>query len=455
MIRSLLIKAMIVMTLFSFLGCIELESDPPGGDWSPPPLTRGLRWVRNNPMFLSALTVSMGPPPARYVNDYFDGFHASAVHLWEDGLPAEMDGWAAAGNPGFRFVSWVQPDGTSRANGRLLGGYPAEAAGRIGYQIGDEPMTWAEFLQYEAGFNVVRAYDPDALLILNFSFQAPEVDQMLDHYGRNMDGDVISHDVYTWTSSVYQHLAKFRRAGLRYNKPYWRYLFSHYSDPNEAISESDLRWEAFMGLVYGYTGHTWFIYQIAENDVLYPVFFDRQADFNAAKTPLWYVVSQINLEMKNLGRSITQMTSTDVRYVPSTNYYIPPGAVPWCRGAGNDPYITDIAPAPGQEYLEILAGFFRDDAGEFYTMVQNVRHTHGDIPINRADPGIVRITFDFSRAPSGFDQTKVLTLNKRSGNVEAVPLTATGGNTAYVDIALGAGDPFLFKYATGAPFAMR
>lgn len=456
MIRTFLKKATILLAALTILGCIETEYDPPSEDpWSPPTLTRGIRWIRNNPMLISGLTVSMGPPPTRFVNDYFNGFYANAVHLWEDGVPEEMDAWAAVGNPSFRFVSWMQPDGTSRSNGMLIGGYPANAAGRIGYQIGDEPMTLAEFYQCGTGINAIRAYDPDALLIINFSFLAPEVDQMIEYYGQNMDGDVISHDVYTWTSSVYQHLAKFRRAGLRFNKPYWRYLYSHYSDREDVISESDLRWEAFMGLVYGYTGHTWFIYQITENDVLDPVFFTRQADFNAPKTSLWAIAAQINVEMTRLGRAITQMTSTDVRYVPTTSYYIPPGAVPWSRGAGGDPYVTDIAPAPGHEYLEILAGFFRDDSGEFYVMVQNVRHTHGDIPINREDPGTVRIAFDFSRAPSGVDRSKIISLNKLTGAVDHLPLTGTGGNTAYLDIALAAGDPFLFKYATQAPFAMK
>ncbi len=456
MLRKFLTKATALMAVVTVMGCIDTDFDPPQNDpWSPPTLTRGLRWVRNNPMFISALTVSMGPPPASFVNDYFNGFQANGAHLWEDALPVEMGGWAAAENPRFRFVSWVQRDGTSRANGRLVGGYPANPAGRIGYQIGDEPMTWAEFLKCQTGVNAIRAHDPEALLILNFSFKAPEVNRMLEHYGQHMDGDIISHDVYTWTSSVYQHLAKFRRAGLRYGKPYWRYLFSHYSDREDVISESDLRWEAFMGLVYGYTGHTWFIYQITQNTVLDPAFFTRQADFNAPKTDLWRHTSKINAEMSRLGRAVTQMTSTDVRYVPSTKYYIPPGAVPWSRGAGGDPYVMDIAPAPGHKYLEILSGFFRDDSGEFYVMVQNVRHTHGDIPINREDPGTIRIAFDFSQAPSGVDRLKILNLNKLTGGIDSVWLTGTGGNTAFADVTLAAGDPFLFKYATGAPFAMR
>ena len=455
------LKATILLAALAIFGCIEIDFDSESGDDppspSPTPVTtsRGIQWVRNNPMFISGLTVSMGSPPVNFVNDYFNEFHANAVHLWVDGLPDEMDGWSAAGNSNFRFVSWVQPDGTSAANGQLVGGYPANANGRIGYQIGDEPMTWEEFLQYETGFNAVRAHDPKTLLILNFSFLAPEVDQMLEYYGQNIDGDVISHDVYTWASNVYEELAKFRLAGLTYSKPYWRYLFSYYTDWEDIITESDLRWEAFMGLVYGYTGHTWFIYQSDDDHDPYPAFFSHQADFNASKNNLWTVAAQVNYEMANLGRTITQLTSTDVRYIPTTDYYIPPGAVRWSYGAGNDPYITDIAPAPDNDFLEILVGFFRDDAGELYTMFQNVRHTNGDFPINSDSSGTIRIMFSFSNAPAGFDQTQVLSLNKVTGVVDSVPLVDIGDNTAYLDITLAAGDPFLFKYATSASFAMK
>ncbi|OGP59652.1 MAG: hypothetical protein A2V65_02425 [Deltaproteobacteria bacterium RBG_13_49_15] len=185
------------------------------------------------------------------------------------------------------------------------------------------------------------------------------------------------------------------------------------------------------------------------------MFFERQNDFSSPKTDLWAYAAQINSELANLGKSITQMTSTDVRYVPFSNYYIPPGTVPWTKGAGNDPYITGITHAPNDDFLEILVGHFRDDSGEFYTMVQNVRHTHGDFPINRPDPGTVRISFDFSKAPFNFEKSRVLALNKLTGQVENVGLTHRDGDAGFLDIKLAAGDPFLFKYATGASFALR
>ncbi len=448
-----------LLLLFLFAGCADINWDPPAtppqNKWTPPPMTRGLKWVRNNPMFISALTVAMGNPPSDFVNEYFNRFNANAVHLWQNGLPEEMDAWKKAGNRRFRFVSWVLPDGTSEHNRELIGGYPADKKGRIGYQIGDEPRTMNEFLNYQTGFASIRKHDPDALLILNFSFMAPEINRMLEYYGENMDGDVISHDVYTWTNSIHKHLAKFRRAGLRYNQPYWRYLTGYFSGTDDVMSKSDLRWEAFTGLVYGFTGHTWFVYQIIQHNDVDPAFFKYSDSFNAPKTRYWGYVAQINKELAHLGRAITQMLSTDVRYVPATQYYTPPNTFRWSAGAGSDPYITQIVPAPDNNLLEILIGFFRDDSGEFYTMVQNVRHTHGDFPTNNSDPGTIRISFNFENAPDGFDPSRVLSLDKMSGKVKSVPLTHQDGELGYLDIRLAAGDPFLFKYATGVPFALQ
>ncbi|MEW5909925.1 MAG: hypothetical protein AB1659_09020, partial [Thermodesulfobacteriota bacterium] len=133
----------------------------------------------------------------------------------------------------------------------------------------------------------------------------------------------------------------------------------------------------------------------------------------------------------------------------------PPGTVPWTKGAGNDPYLTGIDGAPDNDTLEMLVGHFRDDSGEFYTMVQNVRHAHGDFPVNRTDQGTVRISFDFSNAPANLDRSKVLSLNKLTGQVENIYLTYRSGNAGFLDVKLAAGDPFLFKYATGASFALR
>ncbi|MBW2523756.1 MAG: hypothetical protein JRI23_06255 [Deltaproteobacteria bacterium] len=46
----------------------------------------------------------------------------------------------------------------------------------------------------------------------------------------------------------------------QYDKAQWRYLKS-YSGPTNIQwpTENDMRWDAMVGLVHGYTGHTWFL----------------------------------------------------------------------------------------------------------------------------------------------------------------------------------------------------
>lgn len=431
-------------------------------DCKPPPdLSKGLAWVRDNPVFVSGLAVSTGPPSAVAAAEYYDEWHANATHLWANGCPGEVNGWAATGQPGFRWVSWLMNDGTSAAGGQVAGGFGANPPGRIGYQIGDEPGLdgdgMADLLEIQQGVDAVRAVDPDALIIVNFSWWAEGLDQMIKYYAQDIDGDIISYDLYQLSYSAHKKLAYFRAAGLQWNKPYWRYIKS-YADvgKDDFPTASDMRWDAFIGLVYGYTGHSWFVYQAAAPHAVASPFFVAQGSLDTPKTPLWAQVGQINSELRHLGKAVTQLTSTDVRYIPGQALYSPEGASKWTQGAGGDPYITGIEAVGGSllNIRDLAAGFFEDDAGEIYVMIQNQHHQGADWPIDNTDAFDIRVDFDFSGAPPSLDPGKVLTLSKDTGTVQDLPLAAAGPNKAYLQVNLAAADPILFKYATGATFAL-
>jgi len=433
----------------------SLDAHP--ADANRPPLSRGVQWVRDNPMFISALTVNVGAPPVAWVNDYFDAFHATAAHLWANGVPIEEAGWASASNPHYRWVSWVASDGTSYADDQVIGGLTTPPPGRIGYQIGDEPADYATLLSWQPGIQAVHDADPQALLILNLMRDVGEYDRVVDTFV-GWGGDVVSYDDYDRANGSYRSLARYRAAGLRNGVPYWRYLrsFSFAAGNDPPLTESDLRWDAFSGLVYGYTGHSWFIYQIdPSNPDLVPALFASKGDFNSPKTASWSVVAQINAELVNLGRAVTQLTSTDVRYRASFGYTQPEGTQAWSAGAGADPYLIGVAAAPGNLLFEFLIGFFFDDADEHYAMVQNVRHNHGDWPTDSNDSGTARLSFDFGGAPVSVQRNGVQSLDKLTGNVVDVAFTSVQGDSATLDVQLAAGDVFLFKYATGAAFARQ
>lgn len=442
----------------------ELDSPPPAPPAPSSDLPRGLAWVRNNPMFISGLAVSVPTPQDAHIHEYFDNFHANAVHLWANGLPNQLDDWESAGRSDFRWLSWVQNDGTTIDGGELIGGTPANSPGRIGYQIGDEPGLhgdgMVELRQVEEGLNAVRSVDPSALLLVNFSWWAEELDEMIEYYGGHMDGDIISYDLYSLRQSTYKRLEYFRKAGLRWNMPYWRYIFS-YQDLGATNwpSESDLRWDAFLGLVYGYTGHTWFVYQANAPHIVESAFYQGQGGLDVEKSLRWQIAAGLNQTMRHLGRAITQLTSTEVCYIagqPLLGLLQPEGTRDWYPGAGGDPYITGFTASRSGvlDVQDLLVGFFVDDEDEQYVMIQNPNHAGGEYQVANDDEATFEIEFDFTAAADAVSRERVLVLSGTTGQVMTHALISTGLHQARAEITLPPGDVWLFKYDTGVPFAL-
>jgi hypothetical protein len=444
-------------------GTIDGPGTNTGGD--DPDLPKGLLWTRKNPMFISALAVSVGKPTIPKVKEYFNTFHANAVHLWGTGLPDEISGWEKANHPEFRWVCWVNDNGKSKGSvKKVIGGLDANPPGRIGYQIGDEPGLngdgMVELKEIEQGINNVLAADPGALTIVNFSYHAKKIYQMLDYYGGQTKGDIFSYDRYSPGYSEHETMAMIRDYALKWERPYWRYIRAYHdvgkNDKGDKTKASDLRWDAFLGLVYGYTGHTWFVYQATAPHAVASIMYSAQGGLSMTKTPLWSAVAAINQELRHLGKTMTQLTSTDVRYKAAQGLWSPKGVKIWKAGAGNDPYITGFQVEAGtlMDDNDLAIGFFEDDAGEHYVMVQNQNHKNADWPINNTKKAVLRIGFDFAGAPGNVATLHVQTLSKTTGKVKNYPLSSKAGAKAELKVTLAAGDPILFKYDTGAPFAM-
>jgi hypothetical protein len=438
-------------------GPTSTSSGSGGGVCSPPPpptpaqLGRGLKWVRDNPTFLTGLVPRLGAPSKAFADAYFDDFHANAVHLWQLGVPTAMNGWRAH-RPADRWLSWLRDDGTSGEGGQVLGGYPADEPGRVGWQIGDEPRNMQDLMALEPGVNAVRSADPNALIVLNYSFSADGLEQMLDYAGQNIDYDVVSFDNYSGSSQIYGRMAVFREQALSDGMPYWGYLNAYNGDfwP----SESDMRWNVFSHALYGFTGFSWFIYQISAPEApeyLETALFDQTGTMTATPNERFTTAAQLNVELLNLMRSLSQLTSTDVRYIPFNTLGQPKKTSNWAPGAGGDPYITAIQ--PDGSLAELNIGFFEDDYGDVYVMVQNPHHENGSFPVDNSSSQNVRIDFDFSTADACVDTSKLRTLDRQTGQVMDLPLVDHGDGSAHLDVLLEAGNPILFKYANEIPFA--
>ncbi len=435
--------------------------DTDAGDDVPPPETcsapaslgRGNAWVRQNPMLISGLSVAMGAPSVAAVNAYFDDFHANAVHLWENGLPNELGAWSAAGHEGFRYLSWVHRDGTSVDNAQVLGGM-APLPGRVGYQIGDEPTDQTSLAEIAAGAAAVKAADPEGLRIINLN-DSDGANALRQQAAQLADIDVLSYDHYEWGRGAYGGLGDTRAKALAAGKPYWRYILSfHYKDEAAEGTLSDLRWDAFVGAVYGFTGYTWFVYSIDEqNESVAPLLFDTGGDFSAARTPLYDAAAAVNVELAQLGRTLVLLESQDVRFVARYPILKPPGVAAWSAGAGGDPYLSAVTL---EDDRDALLGLFRDDCDEPYVMLQNQAHDGADLPNNSASAASFTLSFDFSSAEDeSLDESALLALDLTSGDIVTLPLTSTGASSAALEVSLPAGGVLLFKYKTARPFTRQ
>jgi hypothetical protein len=488
------VSATLAVFIVSILVVPAAAADPSEGQWpieqqssSAANLPRGLAWVRTNPMLITSLSASMGSPPPGVVSEFLGSFGTTATMLWQDG-PAEVPGWQPGGtaNP---FIAWLRSDGTSagwdpfvsafESTGEVLGGLDPDHPGRIGYQVGDEPRSISALEQTQAGIEAVRAVDPNALVFTNLSPYVGDPDAVLDYWEDSVDADVLMMSDYFFNETHYTALEMMRTRALAKGVPYWQYLNAYAGAESGFASvhtESDLRWQAMVGLVYGYTGFSWFLYQAADGEK-HPtatqyggsVLFDEVGTWSAGKTPAWGTVADINTELGNLGRTMTQLRSTDVRFIaaddPSARE--PALTTPWLPGAGADPYLTAIGAADGEAPMDIPVGFFVDPSGESYIMVQNGRHTHSagvdTPPLPGADTaGRIRLEFDFTGAPLTVDRNRVEYLDPTDGKVrilslvEGVPPEGVEPDQElrHAEPFLVPGEPFLFKYANTIPFRL-
>ena len=433
-------------------------------DTTPDPLaglSPGLQWVRSNPMFISGLVVSMDAPSASHVDDYFDDFGATALHTWSQGLPHRVQGWRSAGRSDFSFVSWVQDDGSSMDGGAVIGGVAPGQPDRIGYQIGDEPRNMTDVHAIEQGVAAVRAADPDALIIVNFGNPEEGTDlfDLLDYSAGTVGIDVMSYDWYGYDyGTTYERLAIHRQVALDYGIPYWRYLNS-YQDlgASDWPEESDMRWNVMSGVVYGYTGHTWFVYQAAAPPhQVVSALFDAPGTWATAETQRYAIASQLNEELRVLGEVLPWLTSTDVRYTPGVSWYAPSGTSPWTPGAGGDPYLASVEPVGTLpwEVQDLLIGFFVDDDGSHYVALQNPTHDSADWPLTSSDSCDFELRFNFNQAPPSVDTSRLLVLDHHLDIVRDELLMPSGVEQV-VTVNIDAGDLLFFKYADGGGFVGR
>ena len=444
--------------------------------WAQGQLGRGHQWVRSHPYTIIGLT-RMTPQPFNIKQYRGAGF--SALLTWEpgtydvllplaaaDSLPwhLHLEHWGEefANKPGDTNTTLVEglKQLDSQANRDRLHKM-LKNPGCIGIMVNDEAVR-PSYLRYTRQLlKWLRQQYPDAIAYCNAHPLGHEaqgtgyvnVEQYYDEFAAMIEPDVFMTDLYPLadpdgTSDDYLKLiGAIRNTALEHGMPYWMFIQSFERQgkwTRRLPSESDLRFQMFTLLTYGYTGILYFTYDIAYERGL----IEKSGEPNS----LHAAATKANPEVANIGAAMRFLTSTDVRYVPGTHQEdgkavtnnLPRDTKLWTPGAGGDRSIVRITIEPSNEEKndlrqgkDAMLGLFQDDQGKRHFMITNMWHGAEASAADRTSA----ITIKF--AP---EVRKLYRLDRISG--KTVPVDLQNG-VLRLNLPGGTGD--LFKY-TAEPF---
>jgi hypothetical protein len=291
------------------------------------------------------------------------------------------------------------------------------------WYVQDEPKE-ADFHAIAVVTEYLKDATPNALIYSNIGFEDVSPD-FLNTYLNTAKPDMLMTDTYPYFTSSkpawYPENPKWfniamtvRKAALDRGIPYFCWLEAFQSEPSTGSdagtvpfsfrlpSESEMRAEAYTCLTMGYTGLSWFGYDLAD-----PRTCDFLVDWTTRMpNKSYYWVQSIDREVQKLGVYLRFLKSTDVRFVPNKGNSTPEGLTNWSKGAGGDKYIRDIelsAPAHAspldraRDKQDALIGFFTDKKGHEYFMLENL-YRSPDLSASAATSSVT-VSFDGGRLP--------------------------------------------------------
>jgi hypothetical protein len=302
--------------------------------------------------------------------------------------------------------------------------------------------------------------------------------------------------LYQWSGfpggspkDIYEHWQRFRQLGLAGHDgtgtipiPYALYL-QYYTPKNYTLSDSETRLNQFASWLFGYKFVSAFtysnIYGSGENS-LRTILFTGSGDENP--TPLFFDVAETNRQSRNLGASLVELISTDVRIVMGQRYdsitaavvnnTTPAGVPAWnpdahaylksIQASNQGVYNLDSQGTPLKG--DVLVGLFKPlhesldgenyQNQEYFMLLNGLAWSAASVEETRQS-----ITVDFDFGNSGI--TGLQRIRRSDGQVETIGVGGTysdltwthkGTTTYQLTLMLDGGTADLFKFDTGAPF---
>ena len=387
-------KSVTVMTFLVTLVAIGTAASAEGH------LGRGKRWVRSHPFWISGLTQS----EALYEVDEYRGAGLNTLLAW-DPRPILFEKSVAAGFPIHYHLHQnhgeTEQDYVDHVH-ELVEKYP----GCTGLLFWDEPQlpvmekvgnvcaalrkAFPEMLVYS---NALPTGAPSASKY-GFGDDAPSdyYAAYIQAFGRIVQGDVIMVDIYPLRSTkedeeprsreYFENIALVRQVALEQGVPYWMFIQAYdHGGTIRRPSESDLRFQLFAPLTFGFTGIAYFTYD--------PALGAGLIDANKNRTALYYHAARANMEVANVGKVLRFLESTGIAFVlgrherngQSVRNEMPPmpphGPWVWPNVQYPPKQLRDVEVEGKGKGRDALIGFFKDDSGDEYLMVTNLWHGMG------------------------------------------------------------------------------
>lgn len=253
-----------------------------------------------------------------------------------------------------------------------VAGHPAV----LGYYLRDEPNA-ALFPGLGRWADAYRRLAPGELAYVSLfpNYATPAqlgsegYEQHLEEFVRHVRPQWITYNHYalmddgSLRDGYFQNLEAVRRVAQRHNLPFSNIVLAnahfHYADP----TDGGLRFQVYTTLAYGGRGISYFTY-FAPNIGNYRL---APIDQFMNRTPTWYMLRNVNMQIHTLGPTLLQLRSVGVVHHPN----VPSGS----QGISAARHVAEVSGG------DLLVGEFDGPAGEPYALVVN-KNRHRSTPFS-------------------------------------------------------------------------
>lgn len=267
-----------------------------------------------------------------------------------------------------------------------------------GYQVQDEPHV-KDFPKLASRVAAIRKARPGKLAYINLypdevalgAIGTNSYEEYLGRYLKEVNPDLLSMDSYPLFTpesdgreTYCRNLSLMRRYSLQTERTFWNWFNAMPYRPHTDPTEAQLRWQIYAALTYGSKGVMYFCYT---SPGVGPgsVFTKGGAiiDTLGRKTRHYEQAKRLNAELRNLGPTLMQLTSTYILHLSPT--YTTDNALE------NTPIrsISHEKSDPPQDYL---IGAFGHKDGRRAVMIQNYRFAYTAWPTVEFDADPVKVT---------------------------------------------------------------